>query len=198
MLGFSSHEIRDIIISMLVIAIAFAIVFSARNIGLAISLIPVSLVAVGLAFVLHELAHKFVAIRYGYRAEYKMWIQGLFLALITSFFGFIFAAPGAVYIHGYNIKKEENGKISLAGPLTNIILAILFILFLTNVTYSQSYLRIVLLGVSVNSFLAIFNLLPIAIFDGAKVFRWNPIVWALTFALAFGLVYISLNIPVFF
>ena len=55
-----------------------------------------------------------------------MWVQGLILAIVTAAFGFVFAAPGAVYIQGEYISKEENGKISIAGPLINIGLAILF------------------------------------------------------------------------
>ena len=118
MVNFTSHEIRDIIISMLVIAGVFAYVFRNINQGDFISLIPVTLVAVGLGFVLHELAHKFVAIKYGFYAEYRLWVEGLVLAIVTAAFGFVFAAPGAVYIHGQYISKEENGKISIAGPLT--------------------------------------------------------------------------------
>ena len=38
--------------------------------------------------------------------------------------GIAFAAPGAVYIHGNYISREQNGKISLAGPATNIILRV--------------------------------------------------------------------------
>ena len=57
-----------------------------------------------------------------------MWVGGLLFALVTAFaVGFVFVAPGAVYIHGNYIKNSENGKISLAGPATNIILALLFL-----------------------------------------------------------------------
>jgi len=47
--------------------------------------------------------------------------------LLFSLFGFIIAAPGAVFIRGM-ITRERNGKISLAGPMTNIVLAILFLI----------------------------------------------------------------------
>ena len=100
MVKFTSREIRDIIISMLVIAGAFAYIFSGRNLNIFFYLIPVTLVSVGLGFVLHELSHKFVAVHYGFYAEYRKWVQGLILALVTAYFGFVFAAPGAVYIHG--------------------------------------------------------------------------------------------------
>ena len=104
-------------------------------------------------------------------------------SLIISFVGFIIIAPGAVYIHGNYISREQNGKISIAGPLTNIILAGLFFLLMQ---YSSSQILMVLglLGFTVNSFLALFNLIPFSILDGAKVFRWNPLIWIATAAVA--------------
>jgi Zn-dependent protease len=192
MVKFTSREIRDIIISMLVIAGAFAYIFSGRNLNIFFYLIPVTLVSVGLGFVLHELSHKFVAVHYGFYAEYRMWVQGLILALVTAYFGFVFAAPGAVYIHGEYISREENGKISLAGPMTNVILAFIFmgIAFLFP---SPSLIYLMgILGFMVNSFLALFNLIPISVFDGAKVFKWNPVIWGLSAGLSFLMVVYSM------
>ncbi|MDP1552937.1 MAG: site-2 protease family protein [Methanobacteriaceae archaeon] len=185
MVKFSSSEVRDILISMLVIAGVFAYILTNRDINLAISVLPITLIAVGLGFVLHELAHKFLAMHYGFWAEYKLWVEGLILAIVTSYFGFVFAAPGAVYIHGDYISDEQNGKISLAGPLTNIVLALIF-LGLTSVFSSNDYLlTIASIGFTINSFLALFNLIPFSVLDGAKIFRWNPIIWVITATVAF-------------
>lgn len=185
MVKFSSSEVRDILISMLVIAGIFAYVLTEKNINAAISVLPITLIAVGLGFVLHELAHKFVAIHYGFWAEYKLWVEGLVLAIVTSIFGFVFAAPGAVYIHGEYISDEQNGKISLAGPLTNIVLAIIFFGLIPVFAFNEILLYIATLGFTINSFLALFNLIPFSVLDGAKIFRWNPIIWGLTAAVAF-------------
>ena len=185
MVNFTSHEIRDIIISMLVIAGVFAYVFRGINQGNFISLIPVTLVAVGFGFVLHELAHKFVAVRYGFYAEYRLWVEGLVLAIVTAALGFVFAAPGAVYIHGQYISREENGKISIAGPLTNIALAVIFFVSIQFVSFSPILALVCSLGFTINSFLAFFNLLPIGILDGAKVLKWNPVIWVATTGIAF-------------
>ncbi|MDP3035237.1 MAG: site-2 protease family protein [Methanobacteriaceae archaeon] len=185
MVKFSSSEIRDILISMLVIAGVFAYILSGRNINLAINLFPITLIAVGLGFVLHELAHKFVAMHYGFWAEYKLWAEGLVLAVVTSYFGFVFAAPGAVYIHGEYISEEQNGKISLAGPLTNIALALIFLGLLSISSASPILQTIGFIGFSINSFIALFNLIPFSALDGAKILRWNPIIWILTAAVAF-------------
>jgi Zn-dependent protease len=156
-----------------------------RGISVSIPLSPaqiltISLVAVGPGFVLHEMSHKFTARRYGYWAEFRVWPLGLILALITSMFGFIFAAPGATYISGQNITHSENGKISIAGPLTNVAVALAFVPFLvvggnSFWGYLGSY------GVYINVFLALFNMLPVMPLDGAKVFGWSKLRWSSLF-----------------
>lgn len=189
MVKFTASEIRDIIISMLAISFAFALLLSRSsgfNINVIITLMPITLIVVGFGFVFHELSHKFVAIRYGYWAEYKMWIQGLFLALITPLFGFIFAAPGAVYIHGEYISKEENGKISVSGSITNIIFASFFLLILIALPNNGYITILAFYGVFINGFLAFFNQLPFFGLDGSKVIKWNPFVWILVVIVSLG------------
>lgn len=191
MVSFTVREVRDIVISMLVIAVIFAYLLSRRDLSNFIALIPALLVAVGLGFVLHELAHKFVAVRYGFYAEFRMWMEGLIFALVTAFLlGFVFVAPGAVYIHGEHISREQNGKISIAGPLVNIVLALLFLSLTPFINHNPTdlwgfiFANIVVYGFIINSILAAFNLIPLGIFDGAKVLKWNPILWGITFAVA--------------
>lgn len=191
MVSFTAREVRDILISMLVIAVIFAYLLSRGNINNFVLLIPALLVAVGLGFVLHELAHKFIAVRYGFYAEFRMWLEGLIFALVTAFLlGFVFVAPGAVYIHGEHITREQNGKISIAGPLVNIVLALIFLVLTPFITKNPTdivgfiFMTIVVYGFIINSILAVFNLIPLGIFDGAKVLRWNPIIWGITFVVA--------------
>jgi Zn-dependent protease len=157
----------------------------------ALNLLPMIMVGVGAGFILHELGHKFVSMKYGYWAEFKLWPQGLLFALITSFFGFVFAAPGAVYTYANYMTDDINGKISVAGPVVNIILAIIFLaiaaLVYRSAFYSDTSLLIFMvcsLGYSINSFLAVFNLLPIGNLDGSKVLRWNVGIWIATIAIA--------------
>ena len=184
---FSQKEVRDIIIAWAALALAFTIAYSGGLAGGGASLAGggfptlffVAFVAVGSGFVLHELMHKFTAQRYGYWAEFRMWIMGIVLALITSTLGFIFAAPGATYIQGYNVSDRQNGIISLAGPATNIVIA--FIFLLVGMVGSGIVADIGAVGFPVNLFLATFNMLPIMPLDGAKVFRWNKLLWAAFF-----------------
>lgn len=199
MVNFTAREVRDIIISMSAIAIIFASLISGSNvrnfnintINTFIILIPALLISVGLGFVLHELAHKFVAVRYGFYAEFRMWFEGLILAFIMAFvLGFVLVAPGAVYIHGNYISKEQNGKISLAGPLVNIVIALFFFSLIPFVNHNPSNIsefiisNIIWFGFIINSILAAFNLIPLGVFDGAKIIRWNPIIWIFITAVA--------------
>jgi Zn-dependent protease len=172
---FYKSEIIQMLISVITISLAFSI-------GLLVSF-PLVLLTVGLGFILHEIGHKLVAIRYGCKAFYKMWVEGLVLALIFALATngqLIFAAPGAVYIYKQNLTRRENGIISLAGPMTNIILAFLFFY----VTLLPGLEILGAWGFKINLFLAMFNLLPFPPLDGSKVITWNPALWFITIALA--------------
>jgi len=95
-----------------------------------------------------------------------------------SFLGFVFIAPGAVMIFG-NITKRQNGIISLAGPLTNISLAIIMLPLLF-VEITGILKEIILSGYIINSWLALFNMIPLWNFDGTKIWRWNKTVYIIT------------------
>ncbi|HIG93118.1 TPA: hypothetical protein HA234_02880 [Candidatus Woesearchaeota archaeon] len=124
---------------------------------------------------MHELSHKLVAQRYGCAAEFRAFDQMLFLALGLAFvIGFIFAAPGAVMISGM-VTRKENGIISMAGPMMNFVLGLLF-MGLTWVFPPWASLFSV--GFSINMWLGLFNMIPFGPLDGVKIFRWNTLVWA--------------------
>jgi Zn-dependent protease len=182
---YSAIEVRDIAISVFILSIAFAVALSQGRIDIDFPvLIGISAVVVCFSFVAHELAHKFVAQRYGAWAEYRMFPMGLIIALLISFSGFIFAAPGAVYISN-NIDDEENGKISAAGPAVNIVLGtIAFLLALSTTGIIETLFWIM---ASINAFFAVFNMIPIMPFDGSKIVKWNVAVYLLMLAAAAAL-----------
>ena len=201
MLQFSKTETKDLSIAIIVITLLFAYLYSNGTFGMMIYLIPISLVTIGLSFILHELGHKYVAQKYGFFAEFRKWNKGLLIAIITGLFGFIFLAPGAVYIGSYTgiITDEENGKISIAGPIVNIILAVIFLLieislkpfFLLSSPLSTYLMITAMIGFHINSFLALFNLLPIPMLDGSKVMKWNLPLWIVSIVVAGLLTYAS-------
>ncbi len=134
----------------------------------------VALCTVGIGFLLHEMAHKVVAQHYGCEAEFRADNQMLGLALVLAILlGFTFIAPGAVMISGM-VTRRENGIISVAGPLTNYVLALLFL--------GAGYLFPVIswmcmIGFSINAWLGLFNLIPFFVFDGKKIFDWSVPIW---------------------
>lgn len=175
-------EAWDLLKAWFILSLAFAIVFNSGKL-LDYSIIftfIVSAITVGLGFILHELGHRTLARRYRATAEFVASNTMLGLALVMSFFGFIFAAPGAVVIRGY-LTKRKYGYISAAGPLTNIILGVEFLLTAMFVPM-QMIMTVCVVGMKINFWLALFNMLPFPMFDGLKVMRWNKIVYAVMLA----------------
>ncbi len=182
---FSKREIKDIVKAWLAVTIAFGIVLSKQQ-GLLLSLL-ISFIAVGLGFLLHELAHKFVAQKLNYFAEFFADDKMLLAAIAMSFLGFVFAAPGAVVIRGPKDVKK-NGLISVAGPLMNIILAIVF---LSLTLISDGFVKtLFIFGFRINSWMAVFNMLPFWILDGKKVWEWDKKVFWVAMIMAAGLLFI--------
>lgn len=193
---YSEEELIDLLHAWAAISFAFAVVLSGGIQNLGPQFVPnliVSAIAVGTAFLFHELAHKIVAQRYGCWAEFRKFNLGLILAVLMSFFGFVIAAPGAVMISGL-VSREENGKISVAGPLTNICLAILFLILgvvLPQTIKPIPFLlnQIIFFGFFINAWLAFFNMIPLPPLDGSKVIAWSLPVWLGIVALAGFLVF---------
>jgi Zn-dependent protease len=176
----SRQEILDLSIAVAVLTIVFAMVgtggawaLMGAPLWLIGGLFGLAFVAVMLSIFPHELAHKFVAQRYGYWAEFRRNDQFLMISLLLSLFaGFGIAAPGAVMIAG-PVTTESNGKISAVGPGTNGLMAAIFLpitMFSGHIWWVQ-YLAAEIAWV--NIVLGIFNLIPFGIFDGAKVWKWS-------------------------
>lgn len=183
-LSFSQKELFDLAVAWVVLSVAFALLLSREpgggiRIDAFVTMTGLSFVTVGVAFLLHELAHKVVAINFGQVAEFRADYSMLFLAIMSALIGFLFAAPGAVYHRG-RITVRENGLIALAGPMTNHGLAALFLPLLF-VPGSSLVYQIGHLGVLINLFLAAFNMIPYGPLDGKSVWRWSKPVFVLTF-----------------
>lgn len=188
------RERRDLLIAWLAISVAFTLIYirDGVNLNTFLLLFVMSLVTVGVAFVLHELAHKFTAMRYGYWAEFQKDNQMLLVAVVmAALVGVVFAAPGATYVYG-NATRNENGRISAAGPITNLVLCVPFaaLVFLTGGAGLLGLVGIV--GLRINAMIATFNMLPISVLDGRKVLDWNPAVFAVLIVASVGLLFWSL------
>jgi len=191
---FDREELKDILAAVLILTAAFSliyyrdIVFPRTAFGYSI-LFGLALLTVLTAFLMHEMAHRYVAKRLGGYGRFRIWLLGAMLALVTSALGLLFAAPGAVYISGI-YSPEANGKVSLAGPATNMILAGIFYVVYTVLSHFTSYAFLFGFVGALNSWYAVFNLLPIPPLDGSKVLHWDRSIFIIAISVA-----VILNIP---
>jgi Zn-dependent protease len=194
--SFSRIEVGHLVIAIAVLTIAFTFTFSRNSLlffflGSPLSLrsfflfMPIAFLGIFNAFIIHELAHKIVAQRYGLWSEFRMYPRGLFLSVVVAFStGLVFAAPGAVMFRG-GARPFETGRIAAAGPAANIMIAIV-----TYILYHFVFIRIEIWGTLigyiclVNLLPATFNLLPFGPLDGKKIVQWNEVVWLVLFSIS--------------
>ena len=189
--GFSGTEIKHLVVAMLlVVAIGLS---PALYRPLGMELLIILAVMVAISFFIHEFAHKIAAQRRGLWAEFRLVITGALLTLISVFSPFFkVISPGAVMVRGV-CDRETMGRISIAGPATNIVLSMVFFVAAFPFQETTSFLsEIFILSGSFNAWIALLNLIPFGIFDGFKVFLWNKAVWALAFATSLALTIISI------
>ena len=151
-----------------------------------------SLIIILFSAILHEVAHGYVADRLGdptARLAGRLTLDprrhidpfmSILLPLILVLSGLpVIGAAKPVPVDPFNLKegRKDMALVSLAGPLTNIVIAIIasfLIKFLFLVSDGSiliftivMFLKIV---VQLNLLLAIFNLIPIPPLDGSKIF----------------------------
>lgn len=181
-LKFSEEEKKHLLLAIGALTLAFTLfwtrftIFETGIITL-LFVVAIAFTAVVTGFLLHEIGHKLVAQRYGCWAEFRAWPMGLMLAVVSGFVGFLFAAPGAVYIRGY-LTEKQNGIVSAAGPGTNIVVASFLLPVLIFVVEPTSLLGgLVWMICYLNVFLGGFNMIPFPPLDGSKIIKWNPAIW---------------------
>lgn len=133
------------------------------------------------AFLVHELAHKFLAQYYGSWSEFRTQISGLIITAISALpiIPFKFIAPGAVMV-GLN-DKNKFGRVALIGPLTNLMMGFTFLSLSFLYDNQNPYFST---GASFNGWIAMFNLMPFGVLDGQKIFDWNKGIWTITMAIS--------------
>ncbi len=194
--SFSRVELGHLLIAIGVLTVAFSFTFSKNSIlffflgsplsiGSYLYFMPIAFLGIVTAFFVHELSHKFMAQKYGLWSEFRMYPRGLALSVLLAFItGLVFAVPGAVMFRG-EPRSFETGRIAAAGPLSNIVIALITYVLYYFVFYTMGFLGTLVGFIClVNLLLATFNLLPFGPLDGKKVFQWNSMVWFVLFSVA--------------
>ena len=171
-------------------------------IGLLLAM-PVMFLAIGPAFLFHEIGHKIVAKKNGCWAEFRADPKGLRNGvLVAALLGIVLMAPGAVMVAGL-VTRRQNGHIAVAGPLVNLSLFIIgvplwgAVIGLTGSAEfaSSAYLvggtliwqamifDIGYFWLGANLFLGLFNMIPWGPLDGLKVKDWNEQAFYLVIAI---------------
>lgn len=172
---FSRTERRDLLIAWIVLSVAFTLFLGrpaivARPVAAA-RLFVICLLTAGIGFLVHELAHKGVAVYHGRPAEFRADYRLLAVTLLSGAGGLLFAAPGAVH-HWGHADQRELGLVAVAGPVSNLLLLAVFSVFwavpISAVATFGAF------GVWINALLAAFNMLPFGPLDGRTVLRWHP------------------------
>ena len=145
--------------------------------------------------ILHEIAHGIVAEKLGDptarlrgritlnpKSHIDIWMTIIIpLLLIISHSPVIFGGAKPVPVDPFNLRdpKKDMALISLAGPGTNLIIAVIFSIIAHIIYPGYSLFQIQasgLIGLSIGFFitynlmLAVFNLIPIPPLDGSKIF----------------------------
>ncbi len=102
------------------------------------------------------------------------WFGSFFLPLVMviSQMPFVFGWAKPVPYNPFNLKDQKYGdaKVAAAGPLTNLIIAIFFGLFLRFFPFfNLNFSSLIAVIVYINLILAVFNLVPIPPLDGSKI-----------------------------
>ena len=182
---FSRTEIEHLTQATIAFAIALGFMFSGGIMGaLSHTSAFVVFTVIGLltftpGFLVHEIAHKIQARKYGCWAEFRASPGGLrFGVILAAIVGVVLMAPGAVMVAG-NTTREQFGKIALAGPVSNVVLWCLgFVASITFGGLSAISDMLILYWLYANSVLGALNMLPFGPLDGKKIRTWSvPIFW---------------------
>lgn len=137
-----------------------------------------------MSVVMHEVSHGYAARFYGDQtAEYEGRLTlnplkhldpiGSVLVPLLMFFagGPIFGWAKPVPYNPANLKEGRwpEAFVALAGPLTNMGIAVLFSILLKLPGLSQPFVNLTLVAVYINVLLALFNLIPIPPLDGSRL-----------------------------
>ncbi|AWX32132.1 hypothetical protein [Methanosphaera sp. BMS] len=186
MIKFTKDEIRNILISIIVISILFTI-NTTQKIGWTnkeiINILIITLILFSISLIAKIYSQKYLARKYHYHIEYKIWGYGIIFAVVTMLLNIFIITPGYFKYGLYDriATDEEKAKIAVTGSAINIILAVIFLMALIILKYSIMTASIIklamLIGFYINTYMAVFNLIPFMTLDGMKIVEYDMKMW---------------------
>ena len=163
-------------------------IFSSEGLIAFLYTLPALLISLSI----HEFAHAYTAYKLGDRSQKALGrltldpfrhidVMGF---VCIALLGFGWGKPVMVDDRNFKNRSRDIMLVSLAGPLSNLVLAILFtlvlkILVVTGVIVpvistnaGGILLNMLILTIQFNIIFAVFNMIPIPPFDGSKVLRY--------------------------
>ena len=92
--------------------------------------------------------------------------------ILIFFAGFGWGKPVPVDERYFKNKKRDNALVSLAGPVSNILLALIGLVILKHVPIPELAFGFFQVFISLNLILAVFNLLPVPPLDGSHLLEF--------------------------
>ena len=197
---FSKTEINHLTLATLAFTMALAFMFSGGILGALSD--PSAFLAYGVlalitftpGFLIHEIAHKIQARKYGCWAEFRASPSGLrFGVLLAAILGIVFMAPGAVMVAG-NTTREQFGKVALAGPVSNVVLWCIGLASAVAFGGAGGIVDdVIYYWMWANGILGALNMLPFGPLDGKKIKTWSDVMFWLWLTITFSMVWFNLT-----
>jgi len=196
----TAAEIRDILVSALILGFAFTVsLFSSSN-PLNFILDPgfitpflFTTFIVAASIIAKEMAQKGAARTMHSHATYRLWAPGALISVLSSFLPVVFAVVSGMKIgteyaerHGkwrINLTTRQIGIIGIIGPLMSISIA-MGLIMLSPLVGSVGGLNLFIAAAEINILIGLFALLPVGFLDGKKIIRWEVGLWIFLFLMA--------------
>jgi len=150
--------------------------------GVLLATLPSILASVVLVFVATQLLMVMAARTLKVWGEFKVWLYGLASLLVTGILLMVpFASPGRMDYEG-ELSKGKAGITAILSIVCSLTLAIPFYFF-----YVLGYVTLADAGLLVTMMAACYSAFPFNPLDGEAVFRYNKVVWLVTFTSCFVL-----------
>lgn len=180
---FRQKETRDIVIAIFLLAMIFAFDDGRAEFSTAywVGNFILFSILVAIALIFRVMVQKLVAIKVGYRSEFKLWSYGLILGVIITALSrgnLLLLLPGGMIFFllpserlghfRYGVNYDTTGSIAAAGSVANMLLG----MFTKAVMYNFFNFESAVLDkfIFVNFLLAFFMMLPIPPLDGMRAF----------------------------